>query len=94
MIVGVGKTSAFCAIISHLNKPATAAVFKAKFPFFKDYDKFLYIHGSTFNFDGPSKDELNAIIRYIKTNKYFVVMDDAHLLQKSSNATHFLSKVK
>ena len=77
----------------HLSNKTTSENFKKLFPFFKEYKNFVCIHATKLDFENMKEEKLDWIIDYLKSKNYIVMIDDAHLLHKSTIGKKFINEL-
>ena len=66
---------------------------KELFPFFKEYKNFICIHAAEEDFANMKEEKLDWIIDRLKSENYIVMIDDAHLLERSTTGKKLIRQL-
>ena len=92
--LGIGKSSAFASLFYHLNQDHTSNQFKQLFPFFKDYQRFIWIDGKKYKFKDYSEQEILETVKRFNMETDVALIDDAHKFLSTSNGRRFLYRLQ
>lgn len=94
LILGIGKSSVFASLICHLNDPYTNEQYKRLFPFFQNYQNFIYIDGSSLKLRRMNEEDLEKVVKRLIDDNYVVVLDEVLDLMEEDKTMLFLEQLK